>query len=181
MTSRLVNRAPTLRAPSQPALTRTQDAITQVLHPLATAVQNTPMMGSPAPAWISPDFATAGWVNTVTIGTATPVAALQFHKDALGYVHIKGVVTNSTGGNLGGNLFILPSGFGPKEWHFVPAFNLTTGSVVLKINPNGAIVMPTTATTQIVTLGDIVFLAEGGGTGGTGPATSGHIGPSPHG
>lgn len=181
MAPRLVNRVPSLRVPSQPALTRTQDAITQVLNPMATALQNTPMMGSPAPAWISATFNDASWVNAGGTG-ANAFATAQFHLDALNYVHVKGVVKTSIARAAASTIFVLPSGYGPKETHVIAAWDLTAGAATaFTVFPSGVIQSPIIAINHVLSLGDLVFLAEGGGTGGVGPATGGHIGPSPHG
>ena len=65
---------------------RTQDNVSQVLTPVAKALQNTPIMGAPPPSWILPSLLN-GYAS-FGLGTAAPA----FHRDALGYVHLKGLL-----------------------------------------------------------------------------------------
>lgn len=121
---------PILRTPEQPQQSRVQDGIANVMGPVARALQNTPIMGAPAPAWIRPDFLN-GWVNT-----GAPYALVAFHKDALGYVHTKGVFTNGTGGALILPIFAFPMGYRPAE---TQSFAVTGPGVTIQfLNVDGA-------------------------------------------
>ena len=100
---------PTLRDVTQPQVSRVQDGIAGVLNPVAKALQNTPIMGASPPSWIRPDLLN-GWVN---FGGA--FALVAYHRDALGYVHTKGVAQNSTGAGLILPLFTFPLGYRPLE------------------------------------------------------------------
>lgn len=94
---------PILRGPDVQQ-SRTQDNVNGVLQPVAKAVMNTPIMGAPAPVWVLPDLLN-GWVN---FGGAFATAA--FHKDCLGYVHLRGTIKSGT---VGSNAFVLPMGYRP--------------------------------------------------------------------
>lgn len=98
---------PILRTPEQPQQSRVQDGIASVVNPAVKALQNTPIMGAPPPAWIRPDLLN-GWVN---YGNACEVIA--FHRDALGYVHAKGVLINNTGGALAAVIMLFPKAHRP--------------------------------------------------------------------
>lgn len=191
MAANVINRLPRLRGEelAKPdALQRFQDNVGQTLDPIANAVAQTPLVGH-APAWLFPTFADVNWSNALQKFTAPPLigtsAVLAFHKDVLGYVHFKGLVTsasNRTGNSL---MFTLPVGYAPKE---VLTFNCfsTTGTAndaTVIIFPTGAVTCGTITSGKSVDLSCIVFLAEGGGSGGLGggSGSGGNIGPSPHG
>lgn len=59
----------------------------------------------PQEAWITPTMLN-GWVNS-----GSPNATLQYMKDTLGFVHIKGAIRNGTGGTV----MVLPVGYRPSE------------------------------------------------------------------
>jgi hypothetical protein len=88
---------------------RVQQNINAVLEPIARAVSNTPIMGAPPPAWTYPDLLN-GWVNH-----GPPFATVAFHRDALFYVHVKGVAHNDAGGPNSAPIFVLPVGWRPAE------------------------------------------------------------------
>lgn len=90
---------------------RVQDNIGATLAPIANALNATPIMGAAPPPWILPSLA-AGWANL-----GAPFAVVGYHRDALGYVHAKGVLTNTSGGALplGTTIFTLAMGYRPSE------------------------------------------------------------------
>ncbi len=90
-----------------PAASRTQDNISAQMQPVATALAATPIMGAPPPNWIAPTLV-GGFANT---GGALAIAG--FHKDALGYVHMKGALTNAAGTAAATIIFTLPIGYRP--------------------------------------------------------------------
>jgi hypothetical protein len=130
---------------------RRDDNIDSVLRPLATRLANTPIMGAAAPSWVRPDL-TAGWTQV-----ATPFAKVAYHKDALGYVHLKGLVNNTSGGALATALFTLPIGYRPSE---TLRFGVL-GGLNVNITANGA-VTPTAAigAGNNFEITGVVFLAE---------------------
>lgn len=91
--------------------TRVQDNVGASLSPIATALNATPIMGAAPPPWIRPELAT-GWANT-----GAPFALAGYHRDALGYVHGKGVLFNASGGALppGTPILTLAMGYRPAE------------------------------------------------------------------
>lgn len=99
------NRFPVIRGPDAQQ-SRVQDNIQGVLAPVARALQNTPVMGAPPPAWI---------LVSVLNGFDSPAQAqfdsFAFHKDCLGYVHIKGSAIHAAGTAAFTTLFILPKGY----------------------------------------------------------------------
>lgn len=101
------SRFPVLRG-ADPQQSRLQDSIQNVLQPVAEALQATPIMGAPPPAWI---YATP--IN----GFATPASAafsrLGYHRDALGYVHVQMSATHAGGTAALSTIFNLPAGYRP--------------------------------------------------------------------
>lgn len=108
---------------------RVQDNIDATLEPIARALNSTPIMGSPPPPWIKPDLA-AGWSN---IGGQFATAG--YHKDALGYVHVKGVLTNSSGGIMvaASTIWTMPMGYRPgaTQRFSVPGAAVTAQEVTI--------------------------------------------------
>lgn len=102
----VASRFPVLRGPDAQQ-SRVQDNVQALVAPLAKALQNTPIMGAPSPAWIQPSPLN-GFAN---LGGGFVV--LRFHRDALGYVHIQGVVTNAVGCALQTAIFTLPLRYRP--------------------------------------------------------------------
>lgn len=98
---------PKLRGSDEQA-SRAQDNISQQLQPIAKALSATPIMGASAPSWIAPSLLN-GFANT------SGFAAAGFHRDALGYFHGKGVLTNAAGVAAGSTIYVAPSGYRPRE------------------------------------------------------------------
>lgn len=101
---------------AQPHSSQVQARVNQVVEPVATAVNATPIGGAAPPAWIRPNFGTS-WADLNSSGSAV----LAFHKDALGYVHLKGVIANTSGAPNAGTICTLPLGCRPLELHEWPA------------------------------------------------------------
>jgi len=101
---------------------RTQDNVSQVLTPVAKALQNTPIMGAPPPAWIRPSC-----LNGFSTPATVQFPAASFHKDALGYVHCKLSVGHTTGTAALSAIFVLPIGYRPAET--LPFAGMAAGGV----------------------------------------------------
>ncbi len=112
---------------------RVQDNINATLRPLAQAVGATPIMGAPPPAWISPNLL-ADFVN-VGGGSATA----GYHRDALGYVHIKGLVSTAAGTAANTTIFTIAMGYRPKESLLLPVFGTAGAVQFVTITPAGAV------------------------------------------
>lgn len=127
-----------MAAPSQfPKLTgeghdsRTQDNVSATLTPLARAISATPIMGAPAPSWIAPDLLN-GFTN---IGGA--FSACGYHKDALGYVHVRGVLSHTAGTGTFTNILRLPLDYRTSGAQRFPVEgNLSTYQAV-QVNADG--------------------------------------------
>ena len=119
---------------ADPQQSRVQDNVQSVLGPLAKAVQNTPIMGAAPPAWIRPSL-----LNGFTAGAPFPLPA--YHRDCLGYVHVKGFVTNFTGAPIAGSTdaFVLPPGYRPNEVRSFPSFDGAGASQVVGVTPSGRV------------------------------------------
>jgi hypothetical protein len=92
----------------QPQQSRVQDNLAALVGPVAKALQNTPIMGAAAPAWVPLALASA-------FTAATGYAAPSMHKDALGYVHVRGRATSAAG--VAANATLVPAwpqGFRPS-------------------------------------------------------------------
>lgn len=124
---------PILRTPEQPQQSRVQDGIASVFNPVAKALQNTPIMGAPAPAWIQPDLLN-GWAN---IGAQFATAA--FHRDALGYVHCKGVLSNAAGAAAGSTIFALPMGYRPAQQYRFAVEGTSATAQFINVTPVGLV------------------------------------------
>ena len=98
-----------LRDSSKPTEARTQDNIAATVTPIATRLNATPIMGAPAPAWIRPDLV-GGYSQT-----AAPQPVVAYHKDALGYVHVKVGMTHAAGCAAGTTAFLFGAGYRPSE------------------------------------------------------------------
>ena len=66
-------------------------------------------------AWQNASYGT-GWVN-FDVGGANLYGGIQYMKDTLGFVHIRGLAKNTGGSTLGlgATVFTLPSGYRPYE------------------------------------------------------------------
>lgn len=108
---------------------RVQDAVGQILNPLAAALSATPIMGASPPSWIRPDFA-GDFSNTPGLQETA------FHRDALGYTWLK-IAATSAGGVAGSTaLFTLPQGYRPSEQIGLVGVNTSTGAL------NGVLITP---------------------------------------
>jgi|ERR1700755_929071 len=120
-----------LRQEGDPLASRLQDNINTVLQPLAKNLNATPIMGAPPPPWIKPDL--QGDLANAGGGFATA----GYHKDALGYVHVKAVLQTAAGLASGATLFVLLMGFRPSEILRVPDASGVAQSY--DVNPDGRI------------------------------------------
>lgn len=134
------------------ALARIQDNISTVLGPTAAALQATPIMGAPPPAWIRPPTLN-GWIATG--GFAEPA----FHRDALGYVHVKGAFTNSLGVANAAVIFTLPIGYRPGEVNLFGVVGAGAAPQFVTIALDGSVTPTSTAAGDNKHL-NFTFLAE---------------------
>jgi hypothetical protein len=101
------NRFGVLRS-SDPHVSRVQDLISNTLTPVATAVQNSPLMGR-TPVWI------ALAADPAFINLGAPYATLAYYVDVLTRLWTKGVLITSAGVGAGATVATLPPGARPKE------------------------------------------------------------------
>ncbi len=109
--------------------------------------------GGGAPAFLN------GWTN---IGGA--YAVVSYRKDALGWVHLKGLTVAVTNGAT--NIFILPAGFRPALREVFSVVQTDAGQTTqqfgrLDVLATGDVLSVTTATGAWCSLASITFLAEG--------------------
>lgn len=95
-----------LRGDGQPA--RAQDNISTTLTPIAQALNQTPIMGTP-PTWISHSL------NAAFANAGGLYATAAYYKDALMRVWSKGVLTSAAGVAAGAAVLTFPAGFRPRE------------------------------------------------------------------
>jgi hypothetical protein len=112
---------------------RTQDNIAGQLSPVARAVASSPMLDGTLPTWqrlsLTPDF-----VNNTTAN----VAAVAWHKDSLGYVHLQGNADTAAGQAAGFVFVTLPAGARPRNNQYLPVAG--NGTVIwVIIRPTGTI------------------------------------------
>lgn len=109
---------------------RVQDSLDNTLTPVAKSLINTPIMGSPAPAWQKPDLL-SDWTN---LGGEFAVAG--YHKDVLGYVHMKGAITTAAGRLARVAIFVLPMGYRPLQTNIfaVEGNGITANFLVIEGN-----------------------------------------------
>lgn len=143
---------PRLRGPDELA-TRTQDGIAGQLQPVAKALAATPIMGAAAPPWQLPDLLN-GFANA---GGALAVAG--YHRDALGYVHMKGELTHAAGCAAGTQILLLPLAYRPRETMRI-AVPVTPGAQWITITGAGVV-----STGFLIAAGEqiglaVTFLAE---------------------
>lgn len=86
---------------------RSNDAISNLVTPLAQALLATPIRGAAPPAWIGPDLK-ADFVNVAGRPSG-------FHKNALSYVYGKGRVSTAAGQAAGTTVYQFPAGYWPAE------------------------------------------------------------------
>ena len=135
---------------------RIQQAIDATLRPVAMALAVTPIMGAAAPAWRATDLLN-GWTNLNATNAAFP--PLGYHKDALGYVHLRGYLV---AGTLNVSCAVLPPMYRPAFRLTFPGYVFngasTTGDI--EVREDGNIVLLVPALTTNVALDSITFLAE---------------------
>lgn len=118
-----------LRGPEQP--TRAQDNIAGTLEPIAKALNATPIMGAPPPAWI-PMSLVGGFAFT-GLGQVMP----EYSKDALGYVWVRGAIVNAAGCAVNTVFTTFPIGYRPSySAHFAIKGNAATAQFV-GVDSNG--------------------------------------------
>lgn len=115
------------------AQNRTQDNVARIVEPTVSAVQATPIMGAKPPNWIPFTILTANGWAALGGGNAVPA----FHKDALGYVHVKGAWLNTSGGGNSAKCAQLPMGYRPAETNDYPVSVSGGNCQALIITPDG--------------------------------------------
>lgn len=86
-------------------------------------------------------------------------APASYYKDAMGVVHLEGLIKNGT---VGASAFTLPTGFRPGYRQIYPVLNSANNAVNrVDILTNGQVVPQSTANNGWVTLSGINFVAEG--------------------
>ena len=118
---------------SDPIISRVQDMIADQVNPAAKAWAATPIMGAPPPPWVGLSLL-ADFVNA---GGGEAVAAS--HLDALGYVHLKGLILTAAGTAAGTLIMTLPAGQRPKETQRFAVRGNTATAQFLKLLPTGAL------------------------------------------
>lgn len=146
------SRFPVLRGPDIQQ-SRVQDNVQAVLGPVAQALQSTPIMGAAPPSWIAPSPLN-GWANIG--GIRSP---LGFHKDALGYVHLRGYML---AGTLNAAAFNLPLGYRPAYRTVLNgcAFNGGIVTAQIEVRQDGQVFFNCIAATTEVVIDGLTFLAE---------------------
>lgn len=112
---------------------RVQDNVSATLGPVATALANTPIMGAPPPSWIRPALLS----DFVNVGGGFALTA--YNRDALGYVHSKGVVSTAAGHAAGTAIYSLPMGYRPSETQRFPVRGNAGAVQSVVISPNGLV------------------------------------------
>lgn len=135
---------------------RVQQAIDATLRPVAMALAATPIMGADPPAWRATDLLN-GWTNLNATNRNFP--PFGYHKDALGYVHLRGYLV---AGTLNVTCALLPMGYRPAYRMTFPGYVFNGASVTgdIEVRPEGNIVLLVPALTTNVALDSITFLAE---------------------
>lgn len=138
------------------ATSRIQQSIDATLRPVAAALAATPIMGAPAPPWLALDLL-GGWTNLNVTNKLFPPAG--HHKDALGYVHLRGYLVAGTLNVAGAKL---PGGYRPAYRLTFPAYVFNGASVTgdIEVRADGNIMLLVPAGTTNVALDSIIFLAE---------------------
>lgn len=131
-------------------VSRLQDNIAAFVEPTVTTLGATPIMGAAAPSWIAPSPLN-GWTNN-----GGGYATLGYHRDALGYVHFRGLVV---AGTLNTEAFTLPLGYRPKL-RLTFACYASPGGAQADVRQDGLVVLFCPAGTTSVALEVISFLAE---------------------
>lgn len=126
MANQLVN----LRG-SNPGQNRQTDAIARVVDELALQVQATPIGGAAPPAWVRPQLLN-GFVDA-----GAPYNVASYHVDALGYVHLGGVVATAAGTPAWTAVFQLPVAARPLYQRLIPAIDPVGPLAVLAVSADG--------------------------------------------
>lgn len=105
-------------------------------------------------AWTAPTLLNS-WVNF-----GAPYETVGFRKDALGFVHFKGVIKSGTT-TIGTPLFVLPTGYRPGADGFYPCVSgsSTFGSIHI-VAASGSVQIVASTTSSDFELSGITFLAE---------------------
>lgn len=144
-----------LRQPGQSLSSRTQDATGAVLNPVAEAVGATPIMGAPPPPWIRPDLLAASGFTDV----GAPFALTAYHRDCLGYVHVKFTLVTAAGAGGGTTVFLFDKSCRQSEALFFIAGDGNGNFREVSVDPTGAfVVIPATAGGDVLA-GSFTFLA----------------------
>ncbi len=137
---------------------RVQQNINATLQPIANAVNNTPLTGAPPPAWILASLLAADAVPLFWSNTGGALAKAAFHRDALGYVHSKGVITNNSAAPSVFPPFFFPPGYRVAETHRIPVA-YSGGVMFITLTSDGAVTPQAVASGGFIGL-DFTFLAE---------------------
>lgn len=144
-----------LRETGDALASRLQDNIAGVLTPVARAVMATPIMGAPPPPWVAANLLNA-WVNINPTNSLYPPAA--YHRDALGYVHLRGYIVNGT---LNATVLTLPAAYRPAyRMTFVAASFGGAGFSVIEVRADGDVFCTEPVGTTNLVLDSVYFLAE---------------------
>jgi hypothetical protein len=101
-----------------------------------------------------------GWTNAVLlngwVAWGNPYSTAAYMMDALGFVHLRGLVRS---GRLGQAIFQLPAGLRPRFQHLHCKSHAAEGSGRIDVSVEGAVVA-SNGNNEWVSLDDISFLAE---------------------
>jgi hypothetical protein len=115
-------------------------------------------MGAPPPAWVVPTLG-LGWVTLVSSGAGLVPAPASYHRDALGYVHVRGLLQNAAGAAVGALLWTMPVGYRPLYTQFFPGS--TSGAIAfLRVDPNGQVLTQTVVAAGASLTFSFIYLAE---------------------
>lgn len=141
--------------------TRVQDSVGQILNPLATALQATPIMGAAPPSWIRPNIISTSGYAQVPTGSSPFPPETAYHKDALGYVHGKGSLVTAAGAGPNVVAFNIDAGYRPSELLIFLGSDGGGNIWEVSISPNGDFeVMSTLGAGDVVVI-TFTYLAEG--------------------
>lgn len=114
--------------------------------------------GSSVPVWLSPSTLN-GWVFYGGVGSN--YAPQGYYKDALGNVHVKGIIASGTAAPST-VLFNLPSGYRPKETRYFSGWDGALVQQRLEVDSNGDVKIASLSNINnaFLTLDQIQFPAE---------------------
>lgn len=112
---------------------RQTDAVARLLDATARQVQATPIGGAAPPAWVRPQL-----LNGFTDAGA-PYNVASYHVDALGYVHLSGVVATAAGTPAWTPIFVLPVEARPLFQRLVPAIDPVGPLATLAVSADGVV------------------------------------------